>query len=159
MGELYDQDFIGWTEQQAALLRKAAHEGSNLGLDWANLIEEVEGLGRSEYHALSSQVRRILVHLLKLEYSPSANPRSGWRDSIADARSEVEGLLERDPGLRPRLPGVITSEAPRAIRQVIATLRAYGEDPTDLIARQKAGTDYSMDQILGDWLPELPEKP
>ena len=42
---LYDQDFVLWTVQQAAALRRA--KTSNLPLDWENLAEEIESLGRS----------------------------------------------------------------------------------------------------------------
>ena len=45
-GELYDQDFLRWTEQQATALRRAAKD-SNLPLDWENLAEEIESLGKS----------------------------------------------------------------------------------------------------------------
>jgi len=157
MSDLYERDFIGWTEQQARLLRQAAAAGSNLGLDWANLIEEVEGLGRSQYHALASQIRRIMLHLLKLEFSPAADPRSGWEESIDDARAEVRSLLRNDPGLKPRLPGVIAQEWPDAVKQAGGALRRYGEDPAGIAARQRAGAAYTPEQIIGDWLPERPD--
>jgi hypothetical protein len=157
MSDLYEQDFIGWTEQQARLLRQAAAAGSNLGLDWANLIEEVESLGRSEYRALASQVRRIMLHLLKLEFSTATNPRAGWEESVADARAEISSLLRSDPGLRPRLAGIIADEAPRAAKLAVAALRAHGEDPAALIACQRGGATHTQDQILGDWLPERPD--
>jgi hypothetical protein len=41
---LYDEDFYAWTQAQAALLR--AQKASDL--DYANLAEEIESLGRSE---------------------------------------------------------------------------------------------------------------
>lgn len=40
----YEQDFYGWTQEQAALLRA----GRLNDLDIENLIEEVETMGRSE---------------------------------------------------------------------------------------------------------------
>jgi len=43
----YDQDFYGWTQEQAALLRA----GHLHDLDITNLIEEVEAMGRSEKSA------------------------------------------------------------------------------------------------------------
>ena len=39
-GELYDQDFVLWTREQSAALRRA--KGANLPLDWDNLAEEIE---------------------------------------------------------------------------------------------------------------------
>ncbi len=158
MSDLYERDFIGWTEQQARLLREAA-AASNLGLDWANLIEEVEGLGRSQYHALASQIRRLMLHLLKLEFSPAIAPRQGWCESVAEARAEVESLLRSDPGLKPRVSRVIAEEFPSAIRQATAALRAYGEDPAGILTRQRSGAVYAQERLLGDWLPDRPDLP
>jgi predicted YcjX-like family ATPase len=62
---LYDEDFVRWTEEQAAALRQAKR--SNLPLDWENLAEEIESLGRSDRRELRLQITRILRHLLKLE--------------------------------------------------------------------------------------------
>ena len=75
-GELYDRDFLRWTEQQAAILRRAASD-SNLPLDWENLAEEIESLGKSLRRELSSQLRRVLRHLFKLEASPADRPFAG----------------------------------------------------------------------------------
>ena len=156
MSDLYELDFIGWTEQQARFLREEAARGTNLPLDWANLAEEVEGLGRSELRALESQVHRLMLHLLKLEFSSARDPRAGWLDSVDDARIRILRHLRQDPGLRPRLPGVIADAEADAVPQAIRELRRHGEDPAGIVARRDAGAIYSADQILGDWLPERP---
>ena len=70
----------------------------NSKLDLENLAEEVESLGRSDLNAVRSQVRRIVEHLLKLEFSPSIPPRDDWRHSVAQARDELADLLT--PALR-----------------------------------------------------------
>jgi Domain of unknown function DUF29 len=50
---LYDEDLVRWSEQQAAALRRAksmppaAAGVSNLPLDWENLAEEIESLGKN----------------------------------------------------------------------------------------------------------------
>ncbi|HUC70759.1 MAG TPA: DUF29 domain-containing protein, partial [Stellaceae bacterium] len=74
LGELYDSDFVLWTEEQAAALRRA--KDSNLPLDWENLAEEIESMGASQRTQLNSQIRRILRHLFKLEASPAIDPRA-----------------------------------------------------------------------------------
>ena len=91
MGDLYDRDFLLWTKDQAAALRRA--KGANLPLDWENLAEEIESLGISQRTALRSQLRRILRHLFKLEASPRAEPRRGWKESVRGARAEIEDIL------------------------------------------------------------------
>jgi Domain of unknown function DUF29 len=93
LNNLYDEDFVRWTEEQAAALRQA--KGSNLPLDWENLADEIESLGRSDRRELRSQITRFLRHLLKLESSPAAEPRAGWRSTIREARSEIEGASWR----------------------------------------------------------------
>jgi hypothetical protein len=57
---IYDEDFLLWTEEQAAALRRA--KGSDLTLDWENLAEEIESLGKSDRRELRSQITRILRH-------------------------------------------------------------------------------------------------
>jgi hypothetical protein len=58
LSNLYDEDFVRWTEEQAAALRQA--KGSNLPLDWENLAEQIASLGRSDRRELRSQITRIL---------------------------------------------------------------------------------------------------
>ena len=117
---LYDEDFVRWTEQQAAALRRA--KSSDLPLDWENLAEEIESLGKSDRRELRSQITRILRHLLKLEVSPAAEPRAGWRAMIREARSEIEGVLEDSPSLWREARAMIPSRSvlPRSWRRMIS---------------------------------------
>jgi hypothetical protein len=91
---LYEKDFIRWTEQQSNALREASRFPTNLPLDWENLAEEIESLGRSQQRELRSRLMAILEHLLKLEHSPVPDPRHGWMDTVERERSEIERLLE-----------------------------------------------------------------
>jgi Domain of unknown function DUF29 len=88
---LYEEDFVRWAEAQAAGLRRAAETNSNLPLDWMNLAEEVESLGRSQRRELRGRLANIIEHLLKLEYSPRTEPRIGWLETIggSGAKSSV----------------------------------------------------------------------
>jgi hypothetical protein len=110
MGKLisYGEDVYLWSVQQAAALREAAAAGSNLPVadlpvDWENVAEEIESVGRSELHALESALTRVIEHLLKLEYSPAVDPRAGWRTSVLKHRIRAVGELEDSPSLRGRL--------------------------------------------------------
>lgn len=77
---LYDRDVLIWSEQQAALLRRlAAGELLNEAVDWENLIDEVEAVGRSELHACENHVRQALVHLLKLRTWQGNQAANHWR--------------------------------------------------------------------------------
>src|SRR5580700_4180310 len=106
--ELYDRDFFLWTQERAAALR--AVKNSNLPLDWENLAEEIESLGKSDRRELRSQITRVLRHLLKLEASSAGQPRAGWRTTIDEARTEIEGLLEDSPSLRRETQALIKKQ-------------------------------------------------
>lgn len=92
--QLYEKDFVRWTEQQAAALRDAASLSTILPLDWENLAEEIGSLGRSQKRELRSRIAVIIEHLIKLECSPAVDPRPGWMETIGRERSDVE-LLHR----------------------------------------------------------------
>jgi hypothetical protein len=153
--DLYETDFIGWTEQQARLLRAAAAQRTNLALDWDHLAEEVEDLGKSYRRALASQIGLVIEHLLKLQFSPASGPRPGWLETIDRARDEIESWLATEPGLRPRVPAMIAEETPRAARRAARSLQRHGEDSADIAAHAPGG-GYTEEQILGDWLPPSP---
>jgi len=151
----YDQDFLRWTKEQAEALRAAARGGSNRPIDWENIAEEIEDLGASQRSALRSQLRRLLRHLVKLEYSRTAEPRRGWEESIGDARAEIEDLLETSPSLSSEFDQCLAAQTRRAIDLAIGDLERHGE-ASGLDLTKVRGTSYSKEQILGDWFPEEP---
>jgi hypothetical protein len=152
---LYDTDFLAWSKEQAEALRSVARGGSNQPLDWGNLAEEIESLGASQKAALRSQMRRIVRHLLKLEFSPATPPRRGWFESITDARSEIEDLLETSPSLKGEVSGAIPLAVRQGSKLAIIDLEAYGELDAATLARVRA-TTYTAEQILGDHFPTEP---
>jgi hypothetical protein len=152
---LYDQDFAAWAQQQAEALRAAALSGSNQVIDWPNLAEEIEDLGKSVRRELQSQIRRIVRHLLKLEYSPAREPRRGWAESIVDARAEIEDLLEESPSLRTELDRDLERQTQRGIDLAMSDLGRYQEIDGATTAALRAAS-YTQDQVLGDWFPDEP---
>lgn len=150
---LYDEDFVAWSEQQAEALRTAARAGSNQQLDWENLAEEIESLGRSEKRELRSQILRAVHHLLKLEHSRAVDPRRGWFETVNTARTEIELVLETSPSLANEIGGMITAETRRGVKAAIFDLETHGETSPSILAAIRA-TTYTPDQILGDWFPE-----
>ena len=154
---LYDEDFVAWAEQQAEALRSAGRGGTNQPLDWDNLAEEIDSLARSDRRALRNQIHRIVQHLAKLQFSPAADPRAGWRESIDDGRLQVELLLEDSPSLKAELDRVVAEQTPKAIKRAIGELAYHGEvDPT--LERTIRATHYSAEQILEDWFFPAPAR-
>lgn len=99
----YDQDFYGWTQEQAALLRA----GRLTELDIENLIEEVETMGRSEKRALESRLSVLLLHLLKWQYQPSRRGNS-WKFTIAEQRLKFQKVIQQNPGLKPEILTILS---------------------------------------------------
>lgn len=151
ISELYDRDFFLWTQEQAAALRAVGE--SNLPLDWENLAEEIESLGTSQRAELNSQVRRILRHLFKLEASPAADPRAGWRTTVRDARIEIEDLLEGSPSLRREIDAIVKRQSTSAAKLAAHDLEDHGETAEAVWARLEKG-GFTAEQALGDWFPE-----
>lgn len=150
LDELYHRDFYAWTRAQAQELRRMAAARINSRLDLAHLAEEVEDLGKSERDAVRSQVRRILEHLLKLQHSNAGEPRNGWMDTVADARSVL------DDKLTPTLVKDVEAHLPRLYAQVLPKARrgllAHGEEAA---AEALPSTcPYDLDQIRqAEWWP------
>jgi hypothetical protein len=155
--QLYDEDIVAWSKQQADALRSAAHAGSNLQLDWENLAEEIEDLGVSQRSAVASNVMRIIQRLVKLDHSPAVEPRNGWRRSVRLARLQIQRRLEASPSLKPELARIVEEETKRGIEYAIADLEEYGEIG-EVDANALRRSRYTEDQVLGAWLPEEPPR-
>ncbi len=151
--QLYEEDFVRWTEQQSAALRDAAGLSTNLPLDWENLAEEIDGLGRSYRRELRSRIAVIIEHLIKLECSAARDPRRGWMETIERERSDVELLLEDSPSLEGDIWARSSPrETARVARRIIRELRRHGE-ATPEITGKIAVAKFTEDQVLGDWFP------
>jgi hypothetical protein len=150
---VYEQDFVRWAETQAETLRRAAEDGSNLPLDWYNLAEEIESLGRSQRRELRSRLATIIEHLLKLQFSSAVEPRAGSVETIGRERGDIERLLEDSPSLKGEIDRALALEWPRTTRLVADLLIGRGEAGPDVrLKLEKIG--YTVEQVLGVWLPE-----
>jgi hypothetical protein len=126
---LYDEDFFAWTKQQAKALRAAARSRTNQPLDWTNLAEEIEDLGKSQRRELGSRIREIVEHLVKLQRSPALEPRPGWRASIRRQRAAIEDLLRDSPSLEREVDEIIRAQAARGTRMRLPNCRTVAKLP------------------------------
>lgn len=112
---LYDTDFYAWTQRQAELLRAEEFDE----VDWNNLIEEIETLGRSDKREVDSRLEVLLMHLLKWRYqtAPRGLPRGkSWRVTVDEQRRRLEKLLKESPSLHAQLDTFVAEAYPGAIR-------------------------------------------
>jgi len=143
MSEKYLTDFNSWINQTAQLLREHRwHE-----IDVPNLIEEVEGLGKSERRGIASQLNRLLLHLLKWQYQPQRRSDS-WLDSITDARTQIELAIGDSPSLGRYPVEQLEERYQRARRQA-------AKQTSMEISVFPETCPYSLELVLAeDWLPE-----
>lgn len=100
--DLYEYDYFGWICDQVRALRRRRIEE----IDFENVAEEIEDLGKSEKRSLHSHLETLIVPLLKLTYAGGLlrirNARS-WENTVELARSRIRRLLDESPSLRPAL--------------------------------------------------------
>lgn len=96
--ELYWRDTYAWAMQQAEALRRRDWGA----VDWDNLLEEIEDLGRSERRSWMIHCSNVIAHLLTWEHwdRGGPEPESGWSRSIRDARLSMEAILDDNPCLQ-----------------------------------------------------------
>ena len=99
---LYDDDIVTWSEQQAAAVRALARrpELSN-ALDWENVAEEIEGVGRSQVRAVEGLLIQLLAHLIKRASAPTASANLHWRREVLTFQVTALNRFERS--MRQRL--------------------------------------------------------
>ena len=140
---LYEQDFQLWLEQTVVQLQNRDWEQ----LDCDNLVEELEAMGRSEKQALKSNLRVILLHLLKYQYQAQKRSRS-WKVSVREHRLRVQDSFKTSPSLQ------------RFYREVFQTAyqeaRRLAMDETGLpLSTFPERSPFNPEQVLDlDYLPE-----
>jgi hypothetical protein len=93
--DLYDRDFCLWLEHTAEQIRK--RDVNNL--DWENLLEEIESMGRSEKNALESKLIILLMHLLKWQFQPNKRTNS-WAFTITKHNLRINKAFKNSPSLK-----------------------------------------------------------
>ena len=140
---LYETDYMKWIETTIEKLRSQDYAN----VDWENLIEEIEDMGRSERKSLKSNLIVILLHLLKWQFQPER--RSGsWEASIIEHRRRVKDDLIDSPSLKPYLENIFAECYTQAVKQAKAEtglpLETFPVECT-----------YELPQVIDDeFLPE-----
>jgi hypothetical protein len=140
---LYDADLYAWSTEQAKRLRVLKPDG----LDWENVAEEIESLGRSDKRAIGSNLKVILEHLIKWRYQPQKRSKS-WSGSIVEHRQRIRQLMQESPSLA-QAPGELMTQA-------YADARRKALVATGLSERAVSKTcPFTVDQVLDeDYFPE-----
>jgi len=138
---LYETDYNQWVNETVQQLRERQFDG----VDWDNLIEEIEDMGKSQKRALESFLTRLVEHLLKLSYWESEKERNSnhWKSEIVNFRYQIHKRLKESPSLRPELESIYAEIFPVAIKSV-----------SQLFPLEK-DVYISLEKTLdNDWFPE-----
>ena len=146
---LYERDFYAWTQEQAAKLRARAHND----IDWENVAEEIESVGRSDKKEIRSRFGVLLQHLLKWHFQPELRSHS-WQSTISEQRTSLHEVLKDSPSL--------TGFPAEALDWSYALAARKAARETGLPASPfPAASPYSVAEILDDsflpgpaWSPE-----
>ena len=139
----YERDFLAWIEAQGQALK--ARQVADL--DWDNLVEEIESMGRSQRNELKSRLRVLLMHLIKWHWQPEKRSTS-WHLTIREQRIALGDLLEMSPSLRLSIPDVL----PKVWQD--ASKNAALETGLDRATFPDACPWPVEDFLADDWLPE-----
>jgi hypothetical protein len=155
-GDLYWDDTLAWSEQQAALLRRVASGERVNDVDWAHVIEEIEDVGKSEQRACESLLVKAFEHLLKIRGWPSCEAVPHWRGEVLGllrgaARAfspsmrqkiDLASLYEeaRDIVAEDRIDGAPAGPLPPACPFTLDALLAKRPDLDALLAKLKGGS-------------------
>lgn len=153
LNDLYRSDYYAWSRSQADELRRLREERVNTRLDLDNLADEIESLGRSDLRRVRSQLRRIIEHLLKLQFSPAIEPRKGWLRTVLDARQDIDDYLT--PTMRPDIEAHLARDYARARANTVMALDEHRESAA--IERLPSALPFTLEQLLDTaWLPDQP---
>ncbi len=139
--QLYETEYDRWLEATIKLLKNR----QLTQLDYENLIEELEALGRNEKNAVESFLEQIIRHLLLYEYWQTEFSKNSnhWEAEIVNFRTQLKRRLTTN--LRNHLDTELLSIYQDAVKFVKAKTKLDlfpGECP------------YNLEQLLDEnWLP------
>ncbi|MFB2938047.1 DUF29 domain-containing protein [Aerosakkonemataceae cyanobacterium BLCC-F154] len=139
--QLYENEYDRWLTEMVKLLKNRDLEN----LDYDNLIEELEALGRSERNAVKSLLLQIIIHLMlyqfwQLEKEKNANH---WAAEIITFRVQLEDKLTTN------LRNYLADELPKIYQN--ALLIVHKKTQLTSLPEQ---CPYSLEQLLDKhWFP------
>lgn len=122
---LYDSDFALWIDDTVQKLKAKNTED----LDWENLIEEVESLGKRDKRKLEGLLFRLFEHLLKRKHTGIQECFRGWDIEIRNFYRQIKRLLRDSPSLKNYLQEIAPSCYTEAIESVSQDYEIYDFSP------------------------------
>jgi len=150
---LYEKDFYKWIIENVEFLKNKEFDL----VDWDNVIEELESMGRIELRSVISFMAIILEHLYKWEnFRENENMGNSWVRSILSSRNQIYDLFEESPSLKNKAKEEIELAWKSAVRRLINWFKYsenkhlankyFGRKPTEKDFPEKC--PYTFNQII-----------
>ena len=96
--QLHESDFNLWVER----IKEAIQNRDFENMDWDNLLDEIDDMGKSEKRSLDSYMQRLIEHILKLKYWDAERERCGnsWMQEVTNFRNRIKRILKKNPSLK-----------------------------------------------------------
>lgn len=143
---LYQRDGYAWAKQQAEALRNRDLEA----IDWDNVIEEIEAVGRAERKPWVSNCAQALEHMLAIEHCETATPANleDWETEIRAFRGVMADAIDASHSLQGEYGEILAIAWKIGRRGAVERLASY--------SAQAAGRS-SPKAYLRAWRVKLPE--
>jgi hypothetical protein len=112
--DTYDTDYYQWTLEQVQALRERNLEA----IDWENMIEEIETLGRSNYSVVFIILRRQIEHRLKIDYANRPEHKNHWTIEGLTFKKNLKKRIS--PSMKPKLEADLPEIYQDAVELVLA---------------------------------------
>ncbi len=121
--QLYRRDGYAWAKQQAAALRRRDYER----IDWENVIEEIESMGRAERKPWVSNCALALVHMLAIEHCKTATPANleDWEAEIRAFRGAMADAIDASHSLQGEYDEILAMAWKAGRREAVERLAGY----------------------------------
>jgi Domain of unknown function DUF29 len=148
-----DDDFYAWLLDQSASLRSRR---SNF-VEWDAVAEELEAMAAKERRDLVGQLRTVLTHLLKWQYSAARRSESSWRDSIVRARQDAMEILDDSRTLKNELPTHL-NKAYRQARSLAGSQMRFNKRDWQELFPETCPWDAEREVLNEDFFPTISER-
>jgi hypothetical protein len=146
--DLYETDFLAWTEQQA----RALEEGRWTDVDAANMADEIAGLGRQVVREAGERLEILMSYLLNWRHLAEYRGRA-WKENIARQRQELADLLRENPSMGPDKEKLVAESYDGARRRLKYETYFFESD-------FPASCPFTVEQVFDDsFFPEELDAP
>ena len=121
--DLYMSDPYAWSVEQSDALRRRDFAA----VDWENVIEEIESVGKTEQRTWTSKCANTLTHLLKIEHARMATPEEvkGWEKEVQRFRRQMVTVIVANPRLQNLYPDMFRAAWQQGRSEAVESLAEY----------------------------------